>query len=221
MNSHSRLPAVLVLLALMGGTAMRAQSEQSPETLARKLQQRYDGVQDFRADFSQVTRREVTRTQNRAEGTIAVKKPGLVRMVYTSPEKKEVVHDGTYVFDYVPQDRTVIKTPVPADQEAPTAMLFLSGKGDILRDFVPSHTVSPLEGTIALKLTPRKAERDYEYLIVALDPTSLQIKGLVTHNELGGETRIAFSNLKENTGIRASTFAFDVPRGVDVLQPRR
>jgi outer membrane lipoprotein carrier protein len=211
-----RLVAVLVLLA-PAAPGVEAQSEQSPDALARRLQQRYDGIRDFRADFTQVTRREVTRTQGRAEGQIAVKKPGRVRMSYTEPEEKLIVHDGTHIWDYVPEDRTVLKAPAPADDEAPTVMLFLGGRGDILRDFIPSHTVSPVEGAMALKLTPRQLERDYDYLVVLLNP-QLQITGIITHNELGGETRITFSNLKENTGIADSNFQFTPPRGVEVLQ---
>lgn len=217
MSIFPRVAAVLAFVALTTPGA-RAQGEESAETLARRLQQRYQTITDFRADFTQSTRREVTKTTQRAGGTIAVKKPGRVRMVYSAPEKKEIVHDGAFIWDYVPADRTVIKTPAPPEDEAPTAMLFLGGRGDILRDFVPSRTVSPVDGTIALRLTPRQRDDDYEFLLVVLDPKSLQIRGLVTQSELGGETQITFTNLKENTGIADSTFRFTPPRGVEVIE---
>lgn len=214
-----RLTAVFVLFAL-AAPGLGAQSDESPDALARRLQQRYQEIRDFRADFTQATRRGVIGTEHAATGTITVKKPGRVRMVYTEPERKEIVHDGTYIWDYVPEDRTVIKTPAPSADEAPTAMLFLGGRGEILRDFIASRTKGPVEGTVGLKLTPREAERDYEYLVVAVDPETLQIKGLVTHDELGGESQITFRNLKENAGIPDSAFAFTPPRGVDVLESR-
>ena len=70
---------------------------------------------------------------------------------------------------------------------------------------------------MTLELTPRQAERDYEYLVVAVDPKSLQLRALVTYDQLGGETRIVFRNLRENVEISDSTFAFTPPRGVEVL----
>jgi len=70
---------------------------------------------------------------------------------------------------------------------------------------------------VALKLTPRRTEPDYEYLIVAVDPSTLQIRALTTRDRQGGESTLAFSNLKENRGISDKEFAFRIPRGVDVI----
>jgi len=67
------------------------------------------------------------------------------------------------------------------------------------------------------KLTPRRNEPDYEYLVVSLDPASLQIRALTTRDHEGGESTLAFTNLKENQGISDKVFAFKIPRGVDVI----
>jgi outer membrane lipoprotein carrier protein len=212
----SRLISTLALLAI-AAHGLGAQTAEPPEALARRLQQRYDTIRDFRADFTQVTRSGVLRTQRRAEGTIAVKKPGRVRMEYSRPEKKLIVYDGTHVYDYVPADKTVVKMDAPSGDEAPSAMVFLGGRGNILRDFTSANIESPVPGAVALRLTPRQAERDYEYLVVAVDPKSLQMRALVTYDQIGGETQIAFTNLREDVGIPDSTFAFTPPRGVEVL----
>ena len=146
-----------------------------------------------------------------------VKKPGLMRWVYTAPERKEFVSDGRQVYSYIPGDRQVIVTPLPAGDEASTPALFLAGKGDIVRDFTASPADTPLAGATALKLTPRREEPEYEYLIVALDPATLQIRGLTTRDRQGGDSALSFSNLKENRGISDKEFAFRIPRGVDVI----
>jgi outer membrane lipoprotein carrier protein len=205
-------------LLLLAASFPGAQSSEPPDTLARRLQERYRNITDFRADFTQMARSGVLRTQSSGAGTVSVKKPGRMRWVYTSPEKKEVIFDGTNVFEYLPDDRLVYEDAAPSGDDAPTAMVFLSGRGDILRDFVPAHVDSPVAGTLALKLTPRQAERDYEYLVVAIDPRSLQIRALVTRDQLGGDSQITFSNLRENAGIPDRTFAFTPPRGVEVIR---
>ena len=96
-------------------------------------------------------------------------------------------------------------------------MLFRSGKGDIVRDFSASYVDPSIPGTVALKLTPRHSEPDYDYLVVAVDPASLQIRALTTRDKQGGDSTLVFNNLKENQGVSDKEFAFRIPRGVDVI----
>ena len=103
--------------------------------MARSLQQRYQGIRDFSADFVQTYRGGVLRTQTTERGTVAVKKPGRMRWVYTAPERKEFVSDGQKIYFYLPQDNRCMVTDVPPDDQATTPALFLAGKGDIASDF--------------------------------------------------------------------------------------
>src|SRR6185436_11567483 len=116
---------------------------------ARSLQQRYQGISDFTADFSQSYRGGVLRTQTVEQGNVSVKKPGRMRWVYVKPEKKEVVSDGRKIYLYIPQDRQVMVSDVNSDGSS-TSALFLAGKGDISRDFTAAAVDSPVAGTLAL-----------------------------------------------------------------------
>ena len=194
-----------------------AQQRPAPDALARSLQQRYQGIQDFSASFEHSYRGGVLRTQTRERGTVTVKKPGRMRWIYTAPERKEFVADGTKVYSYIPEDKQVIVSSVPADDQATTPALFLAGKGDISRDFTAAYADNAAPGTLALKLTPRRSEPEYEFLIVAVDPATLQIRALTTRDRQGGESTLTFSNLKENRGVSDKEFAFRIPRGVDVI----
>ena len=73
-----RLSAVLVVLLSLPVLGS-AQTGQSPEALAKALQARYQSVRDFTADFVQIYRGGVLRTETRESGTVAVKKPGRMR----------------------------------------------------------------------------------------------------------------------------------------------
>jgi len=194
-----------------------AQTRPPPDGVARALQQRYQGIRDFAADFVHSYRGGVLRTQTIERGTVVIKKPGRMRWVYTSPEKKEFISDGGKVYSYLPQDRQVIVTTLPADDQATTPVLFLAGKGDIGRDFTAAYAETSPAGTTALKLTPRRPEAEYEYLVVAVDPVTLQIRALTTRDRQGGDSTLTFDNLKENTGISDKAFVFRIPRGVDVI----
>jgi outer membrane lipoprotein carrier protein len=206
----------IALCAAVSATVV-AQSRPAPEALARSLQQRYRGIKDFSADFVHSYRGGVLKTQSQERGKVTVKKPSRMRWTYTTPEKKEFVSDGVKIYSHIPQDKQVIVSDVPADNQATTPALFLAGKGDIVRDFSASYAQTTIPGTLALKLTPRRNEPDYEYLVVAVDPGTLQIRALTTRDHEGGESTIAFTNLKENQGISDKAFEFRIPKGVDVI----
>jgi outer membrane lipoprotein carrier protein len=206
------LVALCLMPALPG-----AQSRPAPDAVARSLKQRYQGIRDFAADFVHTYRGGVLRTQTTERGNVKIKKPGRMRWVYTAPEKKEFISDGQKVYSYLPQDKQVIVASMPSDDQATTPALFLAGKGDIARDFTATYAETPPAGTTSLKLTPRQSEPEYEYLVVAIDPATLQIRALTTRDRQGGDSTLTFTNLKENQGISDKEFAFRVPRGVDVI----
>lgn len=212
----ARTLAVLVVLGL-GSITVGAQARPSAEELARSLQQRYDKVRDFSADFVHMYKGGVLRKQVTERGTVVVKKPGKMRWTYTAPEKKTFVSDGVKIYSYIPQDRQVIVSDVPTGNDATTAVMFLAGKGDITRDFTASYAEGGPAGTWPLKLVPKKAERDYDTLVLALDPATLQIQALTTTDRQGGESTFTFTNMKENRGLSDKEFAFRIPRGVDVI----
>ena len=208
--------SLLVLLALTVSAALPlAQTQRLPDALAKDLQARYQLIRDFSADFVQSYRAGVLKTQTRESGRVSVKKPGKMRWTYAKPERKELVSDGRRLYWYVPEDKQVIVRD--ATTQATTPDLFLSGRGDIARDFTASYVDPPIPGTLALKLVPRRSEPEYEYLVLALDPATLQIRALTTRDHQGGESTLTFTNMKENRGLSDNDFVFKVPGGVTVV----
>lgn len=204
---------------LLVGMALVTQAATlSPEALAEKVQQRYDTIKDFEAEFAQTYEGGVLRTKTGERGTVAIKRPGRMRWVYTSPERKEFVSDGTRLYAYVPADKQVIVGPVPTG-EATTPALFLTGRGHLVRDFTPSFVELPGApgGLTGLKLVPRRADPDYEWMAIGVDPASLQIRYLTAADHQGGRSTFIFSAMKENRGLSDKMFEFKIPRGVDVI----
>jgi outer membrane lipoprotein carrier protein len=210
---------LLAIVLALGSCAWVTAQTPAPnaDTVARALQQRYQTITDFSADFVHTYRGGVLRTKTSERGTVKIKKPGKMRWVYTAPEPKEFVSDGVKIYSHIPQDRQVLVSPVPADGDAATPALFLSGKGDIARDFTAAIVESPVAGAVGLKLTPKKPEPQYEYFVVATSQPGLQIRALATHDRQGGDSVITFMNLKENQGISDKEFAFRIPKGADVI----
>jgi outer membrane lipoprotein carrier protein len=215
-----RLTALaFVILALALSASAQSPAPGSAEAIAQDLQKKYDRMTDFSADFVHSYRGGVLRQQATERGRLLVKKPGKMRWEYTSPEKKTFVSDGHKVYSYIPQDKQVLVSTVPPDDSAPTPALFLTGKGNIARDFTVAFDKLPEApaGTIALRLTPKKREPDYNSLTIVMQPGTLTLAMLVTTDPQGGRSVFTFTNLKENVGLADNLFVFTIPRGVDVV----
>ena len=206
-----------MLLAL--GVTLRS-AEPTPVELAQTLQKKYDGIRDFSSDFVHSYRGGVLRKQLSEKGRLLVKKPGKMRWEYTAPEAKTFISDGLKIYSYIPADKQVLVTSVPKDDAATTPALFLAGKGSLTRDFAVSAGTVPegfASGTRALKLIPKTPQPDYDSLILLIDPSTLTLRGMITSDPQGGTSTLAFTNLKENTGVADTEFVFNIPRGVDIV----
>jgi outer membrane lipoprotein carrier protein len=196
-------------------------SAQSPtaDAVARDLQKKYDRVNDFSADFVHSYRGGVLKQQATESGRMMVKKPGKMRWEYTAPEKKTFVSDGHKMYSYLPKDRQVIVSTVPAQDDAATPALFLTGKGNITRDYTVAYDKVPEApaGSTALRLTPKKREAEYDWLTLVVQPGTLDLLMLITLDPQGGRSAFTFSNLKQNIGLADNLFVFKMPRNVDVV----
>jgi outer membrane lipoprotein carrier protein len=176
-------------------------------------------VRDLSASFEHRYRGGVLRKEAVERGTVQIKKPSRMRWVYESPERKIFVADGTRIYSYIPEDRQVIVAPVPAEDEAATPALFLSGHGNLERDFTASFPAAadPTPGTWSLKLVPHRREAEYDWIVLVVDRDTYRLRRLITADAQGGESTFTFSDVRENAGIPDGAFRFTIPRGVDVV----
>lgn len=213
-----RTPLALLIGAMTIASPSAQSGKESAEQLAARLQARYDTVRDFEADFTQTYQGGLLRTKTTEQGTVAIKRPGRMRWVYTKPERKEFVSNGDRIYSYVPRDKQVIVSAMPTGEQT-TPALFLTGRGHLVRDFSVSFTELPGAGTgtIGLKLVPKKGDPEFEWLVIGVDPARLQIQQLVALDRQGGRSTFTFTNLQENRNISDKIFDFQIPRGVDVI----
>ena len=208
----------LILAAGVGAAAMvPAPAGPAALEVATSLQKKYDSIRDFSADFVHNYEGGVLRKKLSERGTVQVKKPGMMRWDYKAPEPKLFVSDGTRIYLYVPADNQVMVSPVPKENQATTAVLFLVGRGNLARDFKVSFADGGAPDTYSLKLEPKLPERDYDWLQVVVDRSSYQIRSLTAADTQGGRATFLLSNFKENIGLSDKTFAFKIPRGADVI----
>ena len=80
----------LLLIALLAiAPAASGQPRPSARDTAQAVQQKYDRVKDFSADFSHTYEGGVLKKKVTERGTVQIKKPGRMRWEYTAPDKKK------------------------------------------------------------------------------------------------------------------------------------
>jgi len=222
----TRTSAIAAVFGLLVGTSQPTRAaEPTPVEVATALQQRYERIKDFSADFVQSYLSGVLKRKRSDErGTLWVKKPGKMRWDYKTPEKKEFVSDGLKTYFYVPENKQVFVASLPADDSVSARILFLAGKGNLARDFTPSLVAPPggaPAGSRVLKLVPKAAQADFEWLMLFLDPATLALRGLASTDAQGGTSTFLFNNVKENVGVPDSLFVFKMPNGVELIADGR
>jgi outer membrane lipoprotein carrier protein len=217
MRISSVAMALVVSATALAGAVPAQPAGQSASQVAAALQHKYDGIRDFSADFVHEYEGGVLRKKLSERGTVEVKKPGKMKWTYKSPEEKLFVSDGVRLYLYIPADKQVTVSRVPQDDQATSAVLFLMGKGNLPRDFTVSFMQGGPADTYNLRLDPKLRERDYDWLQMSVERTTMQIRTLVAADQQGGRSTFHFSNFKENTGLSDKTFAFRIPRGTDVI----
>jgi outer membrane lipoprotein carrier protein len=223
MQIPTLLPALLLVASMHPAAqapaskgAAPANGQPAAQEVAAALQKKYDGIRDFTADFVHDSEGGLLRKKQSESGVVQVKKPGKMRWDYRKPEAKVFVSDGRRIYLYVPADNQVVISPVPAEDLATTAVLFVVGKGNLTRDFAVSYADGGAPDAYALRLQPKLPERDYDWLQIVVDRRTMQIRSLSAADTQGGRSTFHFSNFKENTGVSDKTFEFRIPRGADV-----
>jgi chaperone LolA len=208
----------LPLLALICGyaTGAAAQATPSADSLAARIQERYDTVRDFTADFTQRLSGGLVLAGKTAidRGKVAIRKPGFMRWVLETGDRNETVSNGAQIYTYFPEDKYYRLQPLPRDDSAPSALLLLSGRGKITRDFNATLPPDQPQGQWRLVLTPKAKQSDFKTIALIVDRTTLQLRGLEVTDSQDAVQTFTFSNLKENQGIKDDVFQIKIPKGV-------
>ena len=190
------------------------------EQTAHKIQTRYEGIRDLRADFEQTNvsatfEGEALMKPEPRRGRVVFAKPGKMRWTYAPPEASVVVSDGKTLWIHDVEARTVTRLAVTEGYLTGAALQFLMGDGDILGSFRVS--VSDCDAKqVTLDLLPNE-DASYERLGLVADRATGSVVATSVSDLFGNLTRIRFDKLEENRKPPPDTFVLKIPEGVEVI----
>jgi outer membrane lipoprotein carrier protein len=214
---------VFALGALPSARAEDARSACEPglaEQTARKIQTRYEGIRDLRADFEQTNvsstfEGESLMKPEPRRGHVVFAKPGKMRWTYAAPDASVVVSDGKTLWIHDVDAKTVTRLAVTEGYLTGAALQFLMGDGKILDAFRVSATACDAR-TVTLELLPNE-DASYERLGLVAERSSGRVVATSVGDLFGNLTRIRFDRLEENRNPPPDTFVFKIPEGVEVI----
>lgn len=206
-----RSAAAVVGLMLGWGPAVQPGIE--IETVVASLQREYQEVQTLRARFRQEVIDRGIRLQE--SGRLIMKKPGKMYWEYENPTSKYFVADGARTYFYVPADRQVFIQELDLT-ETDSPLLFLLGRGDLMRDFQIDFAEDPVPGgRILLQLRPRVPHPDFESLLLEIDGETMLIYRLSVVDPVGQHNDYLLTEIERNVEIPDSQFVLRYPSDVE------
>ena len=184
--------------------------------LAERVQKHYEKSTDLTADVEQRYRYAAAGRTLMASGSLLVRKPGLLRWTVKKPSLREFVIDGKTLSVYDAEDATVLVREDFSAESMPAAVSFLWGAGNLVRDFDVKLASRPKDGPHVIELVPRRPQPGFQRLFFAVDPATGQVQVSTVVDHEGNENRLAFSNVRVNTGLAADRFRFVPPPGTTV-----
>ena len=228
-----------LLFLLPAGTVSAAPNNaESPEDIARKLQQTYDQINSLSFHFTQNTAGELSGRAQQGSGTAWFVKErkskgspatiGKMRWDYTTPEMQILVSDGVDFSMYFAKLEQMIISPAESMQSDITYSFF-TGTGNLLKDFIisaPNPEFAPAKKDIGrikvIKLIPKENQSQVSEIHLWVTKDSL-IQRMDILDHFDTRTTLDFSNLQVNTlpiddrKAMNALFTYTPPEGTEII----
>ena len=129
-----------------------------------------------------------------------------------------IVGDGRNMWFYQPSENQVIKTPFEKAFNSNAPVSFLGGIGRLDEEFVVFFE-SETDTFYALRLIPKEAGSSGGSLQLKVSKSTYDIVETKVTDALGNITTLQFSNITRQSQEDKRLFTFELPPGVDLLEP--
>ncbi|MDM8521851.1 outer membrane lipoprotein carrier protein LolA [Desulfococcaceae bacterium HSG8] len=189
----------------------------SLEAILNGVEKRYAGP-GFIASFDQKSTLKAMEITDTALGKVFIRRPGMMRWEYETPEKQIIITDGRTLWMYRPDDNQVMIGNAPSYFGDGKGANFLSDIKMIRESFNVIIEKKNDPHFHILKLLPKEGKLDISHIYLWISKLTSDVVRVITYNSYGDETIIDMNNLQFNQNLDSSLFTFKVPEGTDILQ---
>ena len=192
---------------------------QTAEDVALKSEAKLSSLRSIQANFEHVYFSSSVSTPLKEKGKFYYKKPDLMKWEYKVPEERTYLLKGGFFFEYIPEDKQIIKYDLSKEGYEPEILFLLSGKKKIADNYSLEFEPFPTEHPKAfqLKLTP-KQEADYSFILLEISEKNWLIQKAVFFDWAGNKQEFHFERIRTNTHLAQDLFELKVPPGVKIFE---
>jgi outer membrane lipoprotein carrier protein len=217
---------VALFLILTGAVLLSAPPAdgQSPAVrqVVQNLEKAIASTRTLRAEFTQLHFAAAVADPLIESGELLFAKPDLMRWEYSRPEPKVfLVKDGLFEM-YIPAEKQLVRSRVPAEAYRSDIIGILLGTRSILEAYSVEAVSFPTNntGVRQLKLTPRE-EGEFSHLLLEVDGRTWLLRRAIFMEWAGNKREYVFRKIRLNSSLPAGTFSLKVPDDVEVIEDRR
>jgi len=213
----------ITLILLFGQYAYSEQSTQV-DFIVDKLQKKYEGINDFHADFVQEAEVRALNKTQKAFGEVWFKKPGKMRWNYYSPTKDTIVSNGNNLWYYIEQENQVLESNLKDLNGGDTSSTtLLSGLGKIKELFKVKLINDPAlqsKNGYLLELIPIDVEEDEikNKILINVNKSDSLVNTIYLFDPFGNQTKVSLIKTQINQKIKDKTFEFKPPKGAEIVK---
>jgi outer membrane lipoprotein carrier protein len=196
----------------------------SSKELPDLIQQRYETLKTFQADFVQELTNVASGDVEMRSGRIWFKQPSQVRWETVESEKELLVVGPEYAWDYIEDEQLAIKYSVSSLLDSKTILRFISGQANITEDFVVKSEWRDADkvrakwgkGFTVLQLVPKEAEPGMVMAYIGAEPDTGLLRQVMIVDFYGNGNELRLSNVKLDIDLAADMFSFVPPEGTQI-----
>ena len=180
--------------------------------VAQQLQRFLDNTQSLSAQFEQTLSNEYNELMQQSVGELRMQRPGKFRWDYTKPYAQNIVSNGRKIWMYDAELEQVSVRPYEKLESSPVNLLDNQQPLDTLFSL---QDMPPEDAQDWVKLIPRKADSDFQQMLVGLHKGHIKTMRLL--DNFNQQTEIIFTELSINPSFKADIFEFTAPQGADIM----
>jgi len=209
MNRFNPLVGLLLLLGCLASAAAAAQDNAGRQ----QLEQFSAGLETLHAQFDQKVISTDGSVADESSGEVWLSRPQRFRWAYGGDFPELVVADGARIWIY---DETLEQVTVKdQSREASDSPLALLTDPEQLERQFEIREVGEAEGMKLLELRSRRADSEFERILLGLNENRLEV--MIMEDAFGLRTELRFHGIERNLPLDDSLFTFVPPAGVDLI----
>lgn len=225
------LPVVLISCILFFqriGLTKEVSAGKNLDEILTEIEKANNAFKTLKADMTLTRTITLLESTEVAQAEMSYKKPKRLYLKFRAPRNEINVVDGKYIWVYHPAEKQVEKYDMAGGKQSSQSLSFFEfGYGESVRAVEKDYTVSLLETKnegkkrfYILDLLPKNPKSQYSDIRLWVEEGFWLPVRIELHESAGEVVNcIELKNIRLNKGMSDKLFIFDVPKGVEVIEP--